>query len=177
MKYKLLKILVILTIILANIGCDQATKYYVKNSLERHTTFNIVGNLFLIRYSENNGGFLGLGSNLPPSIKPALLVTIPAFALLALLVFIFYNSIHRNRITKINLFAYCFVIGGGFGNIIDRVLNNGSVVDFMNFGIGELRTGILNFADLSLSLGIAIIIVDTIRTILLEKRAERAPAE
>ncbi len=66
MKPKILKIVIILTIILVDIGCDQSTKYYVRTNLERHTTFNVLGNLILIRYTENDGGFLGLGADLPP---------------------------------------------------------------------------------------------------------------
>ncbi len=46
------------------------------------------------------------------------------------------------------------IIGGGIGNLIDRLLRNGSVSDFMNMGVGRLRTGIFNFADLFLIAGV-----------------------
>jgi signal peptidase II len=43
--------------------------------------------------------------------------------------------------------AVSLFIAGGVGNLIDRIMHNGSVVDFLNVGIGPLRTGIFNFAD------------------------------
>ena len=45
------------------------------------------------------------------------------------------------------------VMGGGFGNLIDRIYNQGRVVDFMNLGIGSLRTGVFNVADLAVTFG------------------------
>ncbi|PID99718.1 MAG: signal peptidase II, partial [Acidobacteria bacterium] len=51
------------------------------------------------------------------------------------------------------------VIGGGIGNLYDRIFNDGIVIDFMNFGIGSLRTGILNVADLSVTFGAVIFVI------------------
>ena len=50
------------------------------------------------------------------------------------------------------------IIGGGISNIFDRILFSGFVTDFMNFGIGSLRTGILNFADMSITFGAILLI-------------------
>jgi signal peptidase II len=51
------------------------------------------------------------------------------------------------------------IIGGGISNIFDRILFGGYVTDFMNFGIGSLRTGILNFADMSITFGAIVLII------------------
>jgi signal peptidase II len=40
------------------------------------------------------------------------------------------------------------MLAGGLGNIIDRLRFDRHVTDFMNLGIGSVRTGIFNFADL-----------------------------
>ena len=45
------------------------------------------------------------------------------------------------------------MVGGGFGNLIDRIFNEGRVIDFVNIGIGSLRTGLFNKADISITLG------------------------
>ncbi len=45
------------------------------------------------------------------------------------------------------------IIGGGISNVVDRIFNNGYVTDFLNFGIGRIRTGILNFADMFITFG------------------------
>ena len=49
--------------------------------------------------------------------------------------------------------ALSFVAGGGLSNLIDRASRQGRVVDFLNFGIGNLRTGILNVADIFITFG------------------------
>ena len=50
------------------------------------------------------------------------------------------------------------VIAGGSSNLIDRIAR-GSVVDFMNVGIGSLRSGIFNFADVALMFGLVLIVI------------------
>jgi signal peptidase II len=51
------------------------------------------------------------------------------------------------------IIAGACIVGGGMGNLIDRIINNFFVIDFLNFGIGSLRTGILNIADISVTFG------------------------
>jgi signal peptidase II len=48
------------------------------------------------------------------------------------------------------------MFSGGMGNFIDRTTNNGAVVDFLNVGVGSLRTGIFNIADVAIMLGVAL---------------------
>ena len=57
--------------------------------------------------------------------------------------------------------ALALIAGGGVSNFIDRVLNNGCVVDFMHMdtGYGWLKTGIFNFADVAIMIGLGIMIV------------------
>lgn len=46
-----------------------------------------------------------------------------------------------------SILAYALLLAGGLGNLIDRVMYGGYVVDFINIGIGPLRTGVFNVAD------------------------------
>jgi signal peptidase II len=55
--------------------------------------------------------------------------------------------------------AIAMIIGGGLSNLIDRVLNNGAVFDFMNIGIGYFRTGIFNVADVAIAFGSGFLIL------------------
>jgi signal peptidase II len=43
---------------------------------------------------------------------------------------------------------FALVLSGGIGNLIDRIGNEGRVIDFMNLGIGSWRTGVFNVADI-----------------------------
>lgn len=54
---------------------------------------------------------------------------------------------------RIKTIALSLVIGGGIGNLIDRIFNEGRVIDFMNIGIGPVRTRVFNIAVLSLPSG------------------------
>jgi signal peptidase II len=48
------------------------------------------------------------------------------------------------------------IVGGGVSNLIDRLRYGGYVVDFLNVGIGSLRTGIFNVADMAIMAGVII---------------------
>jgi hypothetical protein len=51
------------------------------------------------------------------------------------------------------------VCSGGLGNLIDRIGRHGYVTDFLNAGIGPVRTGIFNVADFALMLGISVLFI------------------
>jgi signal peptidase II len=51
------------------------------------------------------------------------------------------------------------ICSGGIGNLIDRLTHGGYVTDFLNVGIGPLRTGIFNVADFVLLVGLGIIVL------------------
>ena len=58
----------------------------------------------------------------------------------------------RMQVSQMIFFA--MIISGGIGNIIDRILYDRHVPDFMNLGINNFRTGIFNFADVFVSVGV-----------------------
>ena len=73
--------------------------------------------------------------------------------------------------------GYAMIAGGGLSNWVDRARNDGSVVDFLNLGIGTLlRTGIFNVADLAIVAGICFLLFAGWKLERAEKRA-RAAAE
>ena len=51
------------------------------------------------------------------------------------------------------------VVGGGLGNLVDRVMREGAVVDFLNVGIGPVRTGIFNMADVFIVAGVSFLVL------------------
>ena len=55
---------------------------------------------------------------------------------------------------SMKIFSIAMVIAGGIGNIIDRILFDRHVTDFMNIGIGNIRTGIFNVADMCVTAGV-----------------------
>ena len=52
------------------------------------------------------------------------------------------------------MYSFALILAGGLGNIIDRIWHDRHVTDFMNVGIGSLRTGIFNVADMCVTAGV-----------------------
>ena len=54
--------------------------------------------------------------------------------------------------------TYSFIVAGGMGNVLDRMMYHRHVTDFMNMGIGNLRTGIFNVADMYVCAGVGLMV-------------------
>ncbi len=59
--------------------------------------------------------------------------------------------------------ARSLVLSGGLGNLVDRIINDGRVIDFMNIGIGSLRTGIFNVADVCITVGVVVLVFQALQ--------------
>ena len=150
------RVVLIIFIVLLNIGCDQQTKQIAKDNLEHVAGgYSYLNDMFRLVYAENNGAFLSAGSDWPPIMHTLFLKVIPLVLLIAMFIYTLFSG-------KVNIrqaLALSFIIGGGASNIIDRIFYGGSVVDFMNLGIGTLRTGIFNFADVSIMIGLFALLI------------------
>src|SRR5215470_8420096 len=139
-------------LLLSTIGCDRVTKHIVATTLAGSPAQSYLGGIFRLEYAENSGAFLSLGSTLPDWARTGLLI----FGAAAGLVVVAVASV-RFRCVGLQLFGAMLFIAGGASNLIDRIAR-GSVVDFMNVGVGSLRTGIFNVADIALMLGVALMV-------------------
>jgi signal peptidase II len=155
MKCRKKLIILILFIITLNVACDQGTKSYARKNLKNQGTINVINNIFVLRYVENDGAFLGAGSNIPQPYKTFILILFPVLILIGVFIFLVLNK----KLSISQTVCVACIIGGGIGNIFDRFYNDGFVTDFMNFGIGNIRTGILNFADMSITFGAIFLII------------------
>jgi signal peptidase II len=70
-----------------------------------------------------------------------------------------YYLMKRNNVPKLLLVGVSFAIGGGLGNIYDRILF-GSVTDFLYFDFVLFHTGIVNMADISVTIGFFMIVYE-----------------
>ena len=59
--------------------------------------------------------------------------------------------------------ARSLVLSGGLGNLVDRIINDGRVIDFMNIGIGSLRAGIFNVADVYITVGVVVLVFQSLQ--------------
>ena len=156
MKLKgIYRTLIILLILALNIGCDQATKAMMRQHIQPFERYYFFSGHVTLLNVENTGAFLSLGNNLPNPFHFILLTLLPVLALVGGLVYI----IVKKNITKTALTGIIFVIGGGMGNLYDRI-RYGSVTDFLYFQYGIFQTGVFNVADVSIMVGVGLIILD-----------------
>ncbi len=141
------------------VGCDQTTKYMAESYLSTHNVLTFWGDTFRLQLAHNSGAFLGLGSTLPLSIREGFFTLGVGSGLLFLLGYaIFSRSASPKAILACALF-----FAGGVSNLLDRLRDDGAVIDFMNIGIGSLRTGIFNVADINIMVGALILASSLLR--------------
>lgn len=142
-------------ILVSCIGCDQATKAIAVRTLQDAAPQSYCGGLVRFEFAENPGGFLSLGADLPKPVRRAIFVAVGG-GLMALVVGYLIAKRHASRAM---FAALVLMLAGGIGNLIDRVANDGLVTDFINLGVGPLRTGIFNVADMALLFGAGIAVL------------------
>ena len=145
-----MKILLFCLSSLVLISWDRATKNLAKEHLQNKEPLTYFHNTFRLEYVENTGAAMSLGDGLSKTASFWLLSIIPLVLLLGLFIYTIKNSKHLN-FSK--MFSFALIFAGGLGNIIDRLLFDRHVTDFMNIGFNNIRTGIFNFADICVTLG------------------------
>ena len=144
------------------VGIDQLTKWLVVSNMEMYNVVPLIKidgvevlNLFYSAFSMMEG-------------KTAFLIGITSLVIVALIVGLVTKRIQRGTYVT----AVALIVGGGTGNLIDRLFNNGSVVDFIDVRI--INFPIFNFADICAVVGGVLlclaVVIDEIR----ENRAKKA---
>jgi len=154
----MLKRFSIIAFVLLNIGCDQISKNIVRRNIEPKEYIQLVGDNLILTNVENTGAMLGFGQEFSPMLKLILLQGLPLIVLLILLA----RTLQKSNLNRWMVLAFAFVIGGGIGNLIDRIAY-GSVTDFFQIKLGVFKTGIFNMADMSVTTGVLLLLFLTIR--------------
>ena len=147
--------LLITTIVFFSIALDQISKIWVRNNFESYIENSIIGDVFTLIKVENTGAFLGMGSELSETLRILLLIVLPIIVLISITIYTYIDK----TLDKISIIGFSLIIGGGIGNIFDRIVY-GSVTDFLYLDFGGIfKTGIFNFADLSVTTGMILILI------------------
>jgi len=149
------RVALLLAVVLPAVGCDQATKGLAREHLAGQPSVEMLGGAVLLTYAENAGAALSMGDNLQEPYRRWLFT----FGTGAMLVLVLGFALSRRLTTRSELVACALVLGGGIGNLVDRILNDGRVVDFAVVGIGPLRTGVFNVADMFIMAGVLMMFV------------------
>ncbi len=152
---KLKRFLIVFSLIILNIGCDQISKNIVRNTVNVRSKTEIIGDNFILTNVENSGAFLGMGSDLNPILKFILLLVLPVVVLFIVLRYLLI----KKDLDTMTIVGLSFIVGGGIGNLYDRILYS-SVTDFFHIDLGGIfKTGIFNMADVSVMVGMGFILL------------------
>jgi signal peptidase II len=150
------RFLVVTLTLLCCVGCDQVSKSAARALLSSGIAESFLGDALRLQLVQNPGSFLSLGASLPDNLRFALFTGAVAVLLLCLVA----ASLFATRLGFWRFIALALVAGGGISNLIDRLLYGGRVTDFLNVGIGSLRTGIFNVADMAILAGALLLILN-----------------
>ena len=132
---------------------DQGTKYLISTRLELHEQISVIGNFFLITSHRNRGAAFSILQD-----QRWFFIIITVVVVVGIIWYL--NKARTNR--KLLPLALSLVLGGAIGNFLDRLVS-GEVVDFLMFSFGSYTFPIFNVADSSIVIGVALIILDSLR--------------
>jgi signal peptidase II len=72
-------------------------------------------------------------------------------------------AVRSKHLSALATIALALCVGGGVSNLVDRLRSSGAVVDFINVGVGGVRTGIFNFADMAIMAGGFLLVISLAR--------------
>ena len=145
LKEKMLPLSLTAFIILA----DQVVKaFIVKNWPSMGLIKDVFNNDFLWIYHVRNKAIaFSLGERLPEALKPVLFIAVP----ILVIAFLMWYYFRTDEFTYLQRWAAAGIIGGGIGNIVDRIIRPDGVVDFISvkfYGLfGFDRWPTFNIAD------------------------------
>ncbi|HNW56511.1 MAG TPA: signal peptidase II [Bacteroidales bacterium] len=154
---KTLRNLLIVIFLVADVGCDQISKGIVRQRVDYHEQITVIDNFITLTRVDNTGAFLSLGNSLPRTLYKVLMIILPLIVLIFILRYLFKHT----EFPLLSVFGISLIVGGGIGNIIDRVIF-GSVTDFLYFDFALFHTGIVNWADISVTAGFFILVYEMI---------------
>ena len=153
------RIALVVVTLAACVGCDQQTKSLADDYLRGRESVSFLADTIRLDYSENPGAFLSLGASLPEKSRTAAFTVGVGAGSAAILLFALLSS----ESGFLQVLGLSLVCGGGLGNLVDRLIHRGYVRDFLNLGLGPVRTGIFNIADVALMAGCLLLLTHEVR--------------
>lgn len=140
----------LLALFIATILTDQITKIIIDQTFDLFDVKRIIPFVLTFRYIRNPGVAFGIHLG-----QPWIMMVLNIF-IIVLLIYLFFKDkvLAGSAIGKTGM---VFVIGGAFGNLIDRI-RMGEVIDFIQMGLGHYTWPVYNLADIYVTIGMALLI-------------------
>lgn len=132
---------------------DQIVKNVVISNINYNNIISIIPNLFYLTYVKNTGGAFSI---LTGNVIPLLIIGI-----ISIICFIYYVY-KKDNFNLIEVIYLSLMIGGIFGNLVDRIIYNG-VIDYIGIIIFDYYFPIFNIADISIVSSALLLIIDSLR--------------
>jgi signal peptidase II len=135
---------------------DQGSKYLIRTTVSRYEAISVIKGFFQIVYARNTGVAFGFLASLDPKIINPILSIANIIIMIFLLCLVLLEEF-----SLLSRAAFGLILGGAAGNLIDRLLL-GFVVDFLDFYIGSAHWPAFNVADAAITIGVVLMIADTL---------------
>ncbi len=142
---------------------DRFTKYLVTSNMELYESIPFIPKFMDFTYIHNTGGAWGVLGG-----YTWLLVVTTGLVMLFCLVYLIKNG----RKNPLLFWALCLILSGGIGNMIDRIFNEGRVIDFLRTLFIEFP--IFNIADCAVVIGAGLLILYFVIDIIKDAKAEKS---
>jgi signal peptidase II len=136
---------------------DQITKFVVRSMIPLYEKHVVIPNLLDVTHVQNTGAAFGLlnAANFP--YKSAVMIGIATLALVAISIYARQLGTHE----RLSRYGLALILGGAFGNLIDRALYN-YVVDFVDVYWGEAHFWAFNVADAAITVGAILVLLEMV---------------
>jgi len=141
---------------LAVVVLDQWSKWIVELHLPEGAAHPVVPGLLNLVHVRNTGVAFGLFSS--DTGSTSWLLTVLGFAALGAVALYFWLTPGHDRLL---LTALSLVAGGAVGNLLDRIAA-GAVTDFVDVFVGTHHWPAFNVADSAITIGIALMVLETV---------------
>ncbi len=151
--------------IAAIVGLDQLTKYLVVKNLELHKSITIINGVLNFTRTGNDGAVAGILDD-----HRWVFMSVSTVAIIAMLIFMF--GFYKKYYSPLLYTSLSMVVGGGIGNMIDRIALV-DVVDFIDVKFIPFWKLIFNVADIFVCVGCALILFYVIKSDIAESRKRK----
>jgi signal peptidase II len=136
---------------------DQVTKEIVQRTMDLYQSIPIVPG-FALTYVRNTGAAFSMLSNAPQMVRLPLFLLVTVVAVIALVSYLRSTPAERTGL----IVALGAVLGGALGNFVCRI-RYGEVIDFFHVYYGDWSWPMFNVADSAISVGVVIILLESLR--------------
>lgn len=133
-------------IIILAVALDQGTKWFVRTGMDLNSTIPVIEGIFSLTYIQNTGAAF--------SILQGKTLFLAGMQILVIVTIFIYATVKRKSLHWTLMTSLAMIVGGGIGNLIDRMVH-GYVVDFFDVHFWP----IFNVADISVCVGCGLLVL------------------